>query len=925
MKDRPTYEELEQRVRELEQAESKRLQAEIEAKRNKELLSEMTSKFPGVLFQLYSRPDGKMGLYFVSDRSAEFFGLKADHDGFLERFTKLVKPEYRKAFLASIQKATEEVVPWNFEGVLQKPTGDHIWFAGYSTPSVRDTEIVFNGIILDISERKRTEEVLNQKHELLKTTASMANIGSWEWDVHDDRAYWSEELFRIFGRDPTEGAPPFAEQSKLYGTGDIERLREGVERCIKHGIPYEIEVRAIRSDGEIRHCVSRGQPQYDENGEVFRLVGSFQDITERKQAEVEIRKNANFTASLLQAIPTPVFYKDKEGRYLGCNRAFTEIMGVTSDQIRGKMVQELWPGEHAEVYHQKDIDLLQNPKYQMYEFEVRDKDGIIRPVIFAKDVFRDGNGQIAGLLGAFLDITELKEAEEALRSSHERFLTVLDSIDATIYVADMETYEILFMNKCMVESFGSDLVGDICWAVFRNESKPCQHCTNDQLIDSKGEPTGVCVWQGKNPITGKWYLNHDRAIKWIDDRIVRIQIATDITHLKNLEKERVQFEEKLRQAQKLEAIGTLASGIAHDFNNLLMGIQGRTSLISIDLDGSHPHAEHTAAIEDYIKSAVNLTRQLLGFARGGRYEVKPFDINELLESSANMFGRTSKEIRILTKICPEPMIVEADRIQIEQVLLNIYVNALHAMPDGGNLFCETQPVEIHHKNDPIYSVPPGQYVKISITDTGHGMTEEVLQQVFDPFFTTKKKERGTGLGMASAYGIVTNHGGMITADSQVGHGCTFTIYLPRSLKEVKLDKPAEGMLVGGVETVLLIDDEEMILEVGTAMLERMGYRVLSADSGEMAISLISATPCDVDLVILDLIMPGMDGGRTFDKIRELEPLMPVLLSSGYSINGQAMKLLERGCNGFIQKPFNINDLGKKIRDVLDERNKHAQQ
>ena len=648
------------------------------------------------------------------------------------------------------------------------------------------------------------------------------------------------------------------------------------------------------------------------------VLSVIRDITERKQAEIEIRKSANFTASLLQAIPTPVFYKDKEGRYIGCNRAFTEIMGVTSDEIKGRMVQELWPSEHAEVYHQKDLELMQSPQHQVYEFKVRDKDGHTRPVLFAKNVFLDENGNVAGLLGAFLDITELKQAEVALRSSHERFLTVLDSIDATIYVADMETYEILFMNKYIKESFGSDLTGEICWAVFRNELKPCQHCTNEKLVDENGIPGEVYVWQGKNPITGKWYVNYDRAIEWIDGRIVRLQIATDITNLKELEEERERYQNQLSHVQKMEAIGTLAGGIAHDFNNLLMGIQGRSSLMSLDLETSHPCREHVNAIIEYTRSATDLTKQLLGVARGGKYEVKPTELNQIVSESSTMFGRTKKEIRIHKKLHHPSPVVMVDRIQIEQVLLNIYVNAWQAMAEGGELFLETAVVTLEEIFCRPYSAVPGTYAKIVATDTGIGMDESTCRRVFDPFFTTKKKGRGTGLGLASAYGIVKNHAGIITVRSKIGHGTTFNIYLPLTTKAVHKKNQNEAGMLKGSETILLVDDEVMIIEVGKAMLERMGYNVILANSGEEALELISDMGKEIDLVILDLIMPGMNGGETFDLIREGNPEIPVILSSGYSISGQATEIMSRGCNGFIQKPFDISELSQKIRDVLDE-------
>jgi two-component system cell cycle sensor histidine kinase/response regulator CckA len=424
----------------------------------------------------------------------------------------------------------------------------------------------------------------------------------------------------------------------------------------------------------------------------------------------------------------------------------------------------------------------------------------------------------------------------------------------------------------------------------------------------------MCVAR-KNPITKKWYINYDRAIEWTDGRLVKLQIATDITEYKKME-------QQLQQIQRFEAIGTLAGGIAHDFNNLLMGIQGRNALMDLDIGPSHAHAEHIKAISDYIRSASNLTGQLLGLARGGKYEVKPIDMNALVQNSATMFGRTKKEIRIHMDFCSPPLVVAVDKSQIEQVLLNVYVNAWHAMPNGGDLYLKTQIVDLGEFYINAYSANPGRYAVTSITDTGVGMDLNTQQQIFDPFFTTKEKGRGTGLGLASAYGIINNHDGIITVDSEVGHGTTFNIYLPLSDKSLQDELSKGEELRRGKENLLLVDDETMILEVGQAMLEKLGYHVLIANSGQMALDTIQIKGNEIDLVILDLIMPGMEGGKVFDCIKEIFPHMPMMLSSGYSINSQAEQIMEKGCNGFIQKPFSISELSKKVRKILDEAKKY---
>jgi PAS domain S-box-containing protein len=395
-------------------------------------------------------------------------------------------------------------------------------------------------------------------------------------------------------------------------------------------------------------------------------------------------------------------------------------------------------------------------------------------------------------------------------------------------------------------------------------------------------------------------------------------IVQDVTDQLIAEKQREQLASQMLHAQKMEAVGTLAGGIAHDFNNLLMGFQGNLSLMLLDVDPKHPHHDYLMNMEDYVKRGSELTRQILGFARGGKYEVKPTDLNELLEKSSDMFSRTKKEIPIHKKFQADLWPVEVDRGQIEQVLLNLFVNAWQAMPSGGKLFLETENFIIGEKNlHKHYILRPGKYVRISVTDTGIGMDKITRERVFEPFFTTKEVGRGTGLGLASAYGIIKNHNGNIEVDSEIDQGTTFKVYLPISHKEVIADNTVIGKTYKGRETILLIDDEEMIADTGKRMLEKLGYHVLLADSGQTALKIYEEYRGRIGLIILDMIMPGMGGSEIFDQLKTLDPSIRVLLCTGYSLNGQASQIMKRGCKGFIQKPFNIEQISKKIREILD--------
>jgi signal transduction histidine kinase/CheY-like chemotaxis protein len=509
------------------------------------------------------------------------------------------------------------------------------------------------------------------------------------------------------------------------------------------------------------------------------------------------------------------------------------------------------------------------------------------------------------------DISDKVQARDELKSSQLFLESVIESIQDGVSVLDADD-TIVHTNSVMREWYKESgvLVGQRCYQAFRGSDTHCDPCPTKRAFASGHTVSEIVPGLPGSGVEWLEVLSYPLHDQDTGDITGVVEFVRDIS-------ERIKIQKQLSQAQKMEAIGTLAGGIAHDFNNLLLGIQGRSSLMAVDLDTSHPHLAHIREIEEYIRSAANLTKQLLGVARGGKYEPKPLDLSALVVRILSMFGRTRKEISIHTKTPPAPVVVEVEKQQIEQVLLNIFINAWQAMPEGGDLFLEITVNHLGEADIKSHAIRPGRYARIAITDTGVGMDEASRQKVFDPFFTTKEKGRGTGLGLASAYGIIKNHGGFISVYSEVGHGSTFNIHLPLSPKEARRQTPAQERMLKGSETILLVDDEDLVLDVGQAMLSKLGYRVITAKGGKQAIATFKSRSAEIDLVILDLIMPDMDGGTTFDRIHELQPEMPVILSSGYAINGQATDILRRGCNGFIQKPFGISALSQKLREILD--------
>ncbi len=597
-------------------------------------------------------------------------------------------------------------------------------------------------------------------------------------------------------------------------------------------------------------------------------------------------------------------------RFVEFNRESYESLGYTHEEFMELSIPDFVVSDVLEAPLEIPQEFSSKPV--SFESKVRTKSGEIKDIlVITKFLNFKGKTYFNNVV---TDITRLKEIERALKKSEEFSSSILENSPSPIMVINKD-FNIEYVNPALVNLTGF------------NEEKLLGTTIPFPWLDEvvTEESWRETILKGVKNIEGS-FINKNGERFWVifsttpvkKDGEFQYSLSTwiDITDRKKAQEEEKSIRIKYERAQRMEALGTLAGGIAHDFNNLLMGIQGRTSLMLIEKKIQDEEYEHLKGIEDYVKSAASLTKQLLGFARGGKYEVKPVNLNELLISNADMFGRMKKEISIHKNLTDDLWTSEVDRGQIDQVLMNILVNASHAMPEGGDLYIGSENVNLTESSTKPYEIKPGRYVRINITDNGIGMDRVTQEKIFDPFFSTKEMGRGTGLGLASVYGIMKNHDGFVDVYSEKGVGTTFKLYFPASEKEAIREASIPGSIVKGNAKILLVDDERMIINVGRRMLEKLGYTVFTAENGQEAIQAYQENKDRIDMVILDMIMPGMNGGEVFEKFKEINPGVRVLLSSGYSINGQAVHILERGCKGFIQKPFDLHELSRKVKDVL---------
>ncbi len=627
---------------------------------------------------------------------------------------------------------------------------------------------------------------------------------------------------------------------------------------------------------------------------------------ERRAFEDQFREASLMLEAMLNAIPDIIGVQDSNHRIIRFNKAGYKFFNQVENEVIGKRCYELIDqGAPCENCVTRQI-LETNQPAQLEKYI--DAKGVWMDI--RAYPIRDMDGRVFRIVEHWRDITELKHSQASLVESEEKYRLLVENANEGIFIFQENQFK--FSNRKAREiarrlgmpTLRKPLI-DYIYKSDRgknpdlfmrrlNGEDPKPHAISFRVVDQENE----ILWVELNTVNITW-----------KGRPGTLNLVRDITQSKDLER-------RFQEAQRMESLGTLAGGIAHDFNNLLMGIQGNVSLMYIDAESDPSLIEKLKNIENCVDSGSRLTKQLLGFARGGKYVVKPMDMNQILQSSADMFGRTRKAINIHGNYQEGLWTVMVDGSQIEQVLVNLFLNAWQAMNGSGDLYLSTSNVTLSETFTKPFEAMPGPYVKISVTDTGIGMTEETQRRIFEPFFTTQEPGRGTGLGLASVFGIVKNHNGIITVKSSPGMGSTFEVYLPASDQHPEVDPvPADSIELGS-ETILLVDDEDYIIDVARLMLEGLGYTLLIANNGQTAMELFKENKSRIDLVILDMVMPDMDGETVFKQMRSIKPDVKVLFASGYYVIEETSSLLQEGGSDFLQKPFNMNQLSTKIRNIL---------
>lgn len=1021
---------------------TERKQAEHLQRENEERLRGITNNLPGLVFQFVAKDNGEWLITYHSERVQDIFGL-ADEEmtDLFQTFLTYTHKDDQENLVASIRKAAETCSPWSHECRIITPQGKLLWMHGLSTPTRHEDRVVFNGIMLDITERKQAEEALRKSEERYRTILESIEEAYFELDLMGNFIFFNDFLCRFFGYSRQEltgmsyrayttketAEKAFSIFNEIFTTGkpnskviydvirkdgsmimiemavalmrdpsgnpvgfrgigkDITKsieaeqaLRESEEkfRSIFEHAPLSIVISDLESrivDANSRMCEKTGllreelightitdtpglarpenpedtirlgrklleqgwlrneevqmiRPSTNERSTILlssrlitiadkpHVLSMILDITERKQAEDAIRKTGERYRTVFEGTATANIIVALDTTILMANDNFAKLVGYSKQELEGKMSwTQFVVREDLERVRKNQAMRIVDPASvpSSYELRAMNRKGELRDLFMSVAVIPGTKESVASLI----DITDWKRSEQAKSESEVRFQEFARLLPEVAYEADNRGV-FTFVNQAWFEKFGHDEEdfsrGLMVFNVIVQEDHSRMIAAYKKLM--RGERLGFEEYTARRKDGSTFPMLVYATTMYQDGKPVGHRgFTVDVTERRNLE-------EQLVMAQKMESIGRLAGGVAHDFNNMLSVIIGNAEMAMANLDASAPLQRTLQDILNAGHRSADLTRQLLAFARKQAIAPKVMDLNDTVSGMLKMLQRLIGEnIDLSWNPGRNPWKIRIDPSQVDQLLANLTVNARDAMEKSGRIIIET----FNELCDDAYCADrpecvPGEYVMLAVSDNGCGMDKQTLASIFEPFFTTKKEGQGTGLGLATVYGIVKQNGGFINVYSEPGKGTTFRIYIPRykaeGMEDVK--EPEEMKVQGGTETVLIVEDEESVLHLATGMLKQLGYHVLAARNAGDAIRLAQGYGETIHLLLTDVIMPDTDGKDLWEQIESIKPDMKCLFMSGYTADVITRQgILEEGVN-FIPKPFSFRALALKIRETL---------
>ena len=888
-----------------------RKRAEKALRESEERFRGIANNLPGTLFQWYARDNGERGMYYVDVRSADVWGVGVDPiENWPERFDACIAPEDKERWVLSVEEVARTGNPWDIEARFIKPTGEEMYVKGLAQPKRLGNELVSNGLLLDITARKRAELSLLESEFEYRTVVEHSLGGVYIFQdglfrfvntrFGEILGYACEEIIDTLG--PLDIAHP-AERPVIDELIRQLLCGEAEEVCFTH--------KAFRKDGTPITVMVFGGPLTYRGRPA--CSGTMYDITEREKAEVQLRQKTALLEAQLNTSLDGILVVDRGIKILQ-NEQFNKLFKIPDHIVENEVdaPQVEWVSglaKNPEQFSEKVAYMFAHPGETMHD-ECELKDGTVLERYSSPIIGKDGTDY--GRIWTFRDITERKLMEEEIAGERSKLKILSDNAPFGLVLIEKDG-SYTYVNPKFRELFGFDRSGDRTWLRDAFPKAEYRRAVKSAWIEDMADAKPGAGKSRVFTVTCKG--GDEKVVSFIASKLVSgdyMLACEDITELR-------QLESKLRQAQKMEAVGTLAGGVAHDFNNILTVIMGYSALLQMEMEQDSPLRSYVGYIRSSAEKAADLTRSLLSFSRQQPIVLSHIDLNESVRSAEKLLNRLLTEnIVIKTLLSAEDITIIADGTQIDQILLNLAANARDAMPEGGTLTVVTKAVELDEEFTRVHGYgEPGKFALLSVSDTGTGMDEATRERIFDPFFTTKETGKGTGLGLSSVYGIVKQHRGYIAVYSEPDRGTTFHIYLPQVSEAAQEKRQASVPIDGGDETILIAEDNKAVRDLICRILTDYGYVTIEAVDGEDAIERFRKAD-RIDLLILDSVMPKKSGREVYNEIHEIEPDIKVIFTSGYTRDVILDKGIEDKEFEFVSKPLSPTTLLQKVRAVLDQ-------